>query len=321
MQHEKKTDSDLVGCQHKDLEQTANYFVCKECGLIIDEDLAFEKNINLNKLYSEAQREYERKINSLDLKAKQDPKIAQKYNKIKTLEKWFRDYQTSFHHQKKTIELLRTYNFMISQTAFDGIKKRYLKYNKVHRKTYQNMIIIFLAIIWIQIKDTTNKRIEQFIDTCNELGHKISKKMLNNAMEKIIRIENKKSIKNASQIEDAIKKKVKLLLNKDLNYIPFEKYPEVIPDREKFEELKMSILILANELLDKISYENIQNLNYKAFTAGLIYYLGQTLEKDKHKLFTQSIIEETTTFSSTTIRKKFHILIELLGDPKIYRKK
>ena len=320
MQEGKKGNTEFVGCQHKDLQQTANYFVCKDCGLIIDEEMAFEKNINLGSLYSEAQREYERKISSLDQKAKQDPNIAHKYQKIKTLEKWFRDYQTSFHQQKKTIELLRSYDFNVSPTDFQDIKKKYLNFNKNHRKTYQNMVIIFLAIVWMQIKEITNKRIEQFITSCNEMGHKISKKMLNNAMEKVKRTKKKHKVTDTSQIEKAIKNKIKMLLDKDLNNIPFEKHAEIIPNREKFDELKIAMLLLASDLLEKISYENIQSLNYKAFTAGFIYFLGQTLDKDKRRLFTQSIIEEATTFSSTTIRKKFHILKELLGEPKVYRK-
>ncbi|MFX1310675.1 MAG: hypothetical protein ACFE8C_13315, partial [Promethearchaeota archaeon] len=71
-----------------------------------------------------------------------------------------------------------------------------------------------------------------------------------------------------------------------------------------------------DKLLKKISYEELKNLNYKAFTAGLIYYVGQSLKSDKRKIFTQSLIEETTSFSSTTIRKKYHILKNILGLPQ-----
>ena len=73
------------------------------------------------------------------------------------------------------------------------------------------------------------------------------------------------------------------------------------------------MLLLADKILKLIPYEDIQNLNYKAFTAGLIYYIGQTLENKK--IFTQSLIESATKFSSTTIRKKFHVLKKILGDP------
>ena len=76
----------------------------------------------------------------------------------------------------------------------------------------------------------------------------------------------------------------------------------------------MEMQLLADELLSIIAYDKIQNLNYKAFTAGLIYYIGQTL--DNRKIFTQSIVEQTSRFSSTTIRKKYHILIDILGDPQ-----
>ncbi len=72
---------------------------------------------------------------------------------------------------------------------------------------------------------------------------------------------------------------------------------------------------MADEYLINISYDHLKNLNYKAFTAGLIYYIGQTLDKER-KIFTQSLIEETTKFSSTTIRKKYHFLEDILGDPR-----
>ncbi|GAJ00421.1 unnamed protein product, partial [marine sediment metagenome] len=54
--------------------------------------------------------------------------------------------------------------------------------------------------------------------------------------------------------------------------------------------------------------------NHKAFTAGLIYYIGQSLEN--RKIITQSIVERTSRFSSTTIRKKFNALKKILGDPQ-----
>jgi hypothetical protein len=76
------------------------------------------------------------------------------------------------------------------------------------------------------------------------------------------------------------------------------------------------MLLIADKLLMQIPYDKLKNLNYKAFTAGLIYYIGQSLEgKENRKIFTQSLIEETTKFSSTTIRKKFHILKDILGEP------
>ncbi len=72
--------------------------------------------------------------------------------------------------------------------------------------------------------------------------------------------------------------------------------------------------LLVDKILNKITYRQIQSLNYKAFTAGIIYYVGQTL--DNRKIFTQSLVESTSKFSSTTIRKKYHILKDLLGDPQ-----
>ena len=77
----------------------------------------------------------------------------------------------------------------------------------------------------------------------------------------------------------------------------------------------MEVQLKLDKILTKISYAQIQNLNYKAFTAGLIYYIGQTLQNNK--IFTQSIIEETARFSSTTIRKKFNILKNILGEPNL----
>ena len=72
--------------------------------------------------------------------------------------------------------------------------------------------------------------------------------------------------------------------------------------------------LLVDKILNLIPYEQIQNLNYKAFTAGLIYYVGQTLKN--RKIFTQSVIEKYSKFSSTTIRKKYHLLKDILGDPQ-----
>ncbi|GAG69312.1 unnamed protein product, partial [marine sediment metagenome] len=84
-----------------------------------------------------------------------------------------------------------------------------------------------------------------------------------------------------------------------------------------YTKLKLELQLIAAKILQKITYEQIQNLNYKAFTAGLIYYIGQTL--DNRKIFTQSIVEQTSRFSSTTIRKKYHILNDILGDPSEFK--
>jgi len=73
--------------------------------------------------------------------------------------------------------------------------------------------------------------------------------------------------------------------------------------------------LLLDDLLNKISYQDIKNLNYKAFTAGLLYYIGQALENERSKIFTQNLIESLSNFSATTIRKKYKILTNLLGDP------
>ncbi|MCK4781060.1 MAG: hypothetical protein KAT57_12750, partial [Candidatus Lokiarchaeota archaeon] len=187
--------------------------------------------------------------------------------------------------------------------------------NKYHRHNYQNMVIIFLAIVWMEIKDTTNKRIEEFIKVSRALGHKINKKMLNNAMLKVKRTENMlKSKKTKLDLEKEIKNRIKIVFQKDLNHIPFEVVKEFFTDEVEYEKIKMEMLLLANKILNKISYKQIQNLNYKAFTAGLIYYIGQSL--DNRKIFTQSLIERASKFSSTTIRKKYHELKDLIGDPQ-----
>lgn len=302
-------------CPHTNSEIDGKFRVCKDCGLILDETIEFETVINGQ--YKESQQDYERNIRIKDSKALQDPKTKQQYNRISILEKWYRDYETSFTEQRKTIDLLKNYGFNIDQVKFQAIKKRYLKFNRKHRRTYQNMVIIFLAIVWMEIKETTNVRVERYIEVCNELGHKINKKMLNNAMLKVKKTEKMwKKLKTKADIEKEIKEKIKILFQKNLNNISYDKVRYYMPDKAEYNKLKIDMQLLADKLLNKISYEELKNLNYKAFTAGLIYYIGQTLEKDKRKIFTQSLIEESTSFSSTTIRKKFHILKEILGVPQ-----
>ncbi|MFX1498980.1 MAG: hypothetical protein ACFFBH_15755 [Promethearchaeota archaeon] len=316
MKKKRNLTSEQSKCEHKNIEQVDGYLVCKDCGLTFDDRIAFEEPSSPIP-YSDSQINYERKIRIGDSKAIQDPKIKQKYDQIKTLDKWFRDYQSSFTEQKKTIELFKSYGIglNIDSVKYREIKDRYLKYNKYHRHTYQNMVIIFLAILWMEIKDTTSIRIEEFIKISRELGHKINKKMLNNAMLKVKRTETTfdKSLKDKSVLEREIKEKIKILFQKDLNNISYDKVKSQFSNKSDYDKLKIEMLLFVDKLLQKIKYSDIQNLNYKAFTAGLIYYIGQIL--DNKKIFTQSIIEETTKFSSTTIRKKFNILKEIIGDP------
>ena len=317
MKERKDINLEISSCQHKNIKQDAGFYVCQDCGLILDGNVVFEGDLYLSD--SDSQRDYERRIRISDSKALQDPIIKEKYERIKTLEKWFRDYESDFTEQKKTIELLKSYGIglNIDSIKYQTIKDRYLKYNKYHRHTYQNMVIIFLAIVWMEIKDTTNIRIEEFIKAARELGHKINKKMLNNAMLKVNRTEKmlKKKYKNVSDIEKDIKNKIKIVFQKALNGIAFEKVHEQIKTEKKFNKLKLDMMLMADEYLINISYDHLKNLNYKAFTAGLIYYIGQTLGKER-KVFTQSLIEEITKFSSTTIRKKYHFLVDILGDPR-----
>jgi len=286
----------------------------------MEDNLAFEDTVSTSEFFNDSQRDYERKIKAGDVKALQDPVIKEKYERIKTLEKWFKDYESDFTEQKKTIELLKSHGIglNIDNVKFQEIKDRYLRYNKYHRHNYQNMVIIFLAIVWIEIKDTTNVRIEEFIKVSRELGHKINKKMLNNAMLKVRETEkmlkNKKTVKD---LEEEIKNRIKIVFQKDINSIPYEEVQEHFSNNSEFEKIKINMQLTVNKILNDISYDHIQNLNYKAFTAGLIYYIGQTLEN--RKIFTQSLIEKYSKFSSTTIRKKFHILRDFLGDPQDFQ--
>jgi len=302
-------------CEHTNVKRDSGFLVCQDCGIVLDESIDFVDTIPIDDQYKESQLDYERNIRIRDSKAKQDPLIKQQYEKIALLERWYRDYQTSFSEQRKTIELLKSYGINIDKIKYETIKKSYLKYNRNHRKSYQNMVIIFLAIIWMEIKDTTNIRIERYIEISNELGHKINKKMLNNAMLKIKKSEKLwKKFKSTDDIEKEIKNRIKILFGKDLHNIPYEKVADHIPSKSEYNKLQVEMQLIADRLLNEISYNHLKNLNYKAFTAGLIYYVGKCLEN--RKIFTQSLIEEATKFSSTTIRKKFHTLKDILGPPK-----
>jgi len=315
LKKKKKSDSESFSCPHKNINQDSGYVVCQDCGLIMEDKMVFEKSLSSFGYYTNSQRDYERNIRLSDSKAIQDPVIKEKYDRIKTLEKWFRDYESNFTEQKKTIELMKSHGIGldIDNVKYKEIKDIYLRFNKYHRHNYQNMVIIFLAIVWMETKDTTNVRIEEFINISKELGHKINKKMLNNAMLKVKRTEKmlKKYLPN---LEKEIKDKIKIVFQKGLNSIPYEKIQEHFTNKTQFEKLRIDMSLLANKILNIIPYKQIQSLNYKAFTAGLIYYIGQTLEN--RKIFTQSLIESTTKFSSTTIRKKYHVLKDILGEPQ-----
>ncbi|MBY8988668.1 MAG: hypothetical protein KGD61_09460 [Candidatus Lokiarchaeota archaeon] len=316
MNDNKKNYSEDAECVHKNVRQESGFFVCQDCGLIEKDQIAFERTPAPD-FYSDSQLEYERKLRIEDSKAIQDPETKKRYEQIKTLNKWFQDSQSSFTEQKKTISMLKSYGIGldIDNTKYTEIKDKYLRYNKYHRQTYENMVIIFLAIIWMEIKEITNVRVEDFIESSKELGHKINKKMLNNAMLKVKRTDKRlKGFKNANNLEQEIKNKIKVLFQKDLNLIQYERVKQHFKNKQEYTKLKMEMQLLADKLLSIIAYDKIQNLNYKAFTAGLIYYIGQTL--DNRKIFTQSIVEQTSRFSSTTIRKKYHILIDILGDPQ-----
>lgn len=307
-------------CLHKNVKQEGGELICQDCGLVLEEKLASEYIETYGDYYSDSQRDYERRIRISDSKALQDPAVREKYERIKTLEKWFRDYKSDFSEQKKTIELLKSHGIglNIDNVKYRQVKERYLRYNKYHRHNYQNMVIIFLAIIWLDIKDTTNIRIEEFITVSKELGHKINKKMLSNAMIKVKRTEKMLEKKTDSDVlEKEIKSRIKIVFQKDLNSIPYEEIQGFFSSKAEFEKIKINMQLLADKILKIIPYTQIQNLNYKAFTAGLIYYVGQTLED--RKIFTQNLIEKYTKFSSTTIRKKYNRLKGILGDPQEFK--
>ena len=316
MNDKKKKGKELTACSHKNVKQERGYFVCQDCGIILEDYVAFETSTPSN-YFSDSRLEYERKIRTSSSKAIQDPKTKKRYDQINTLNIWFRDYQSNFSEQKKTIDLLKGYGIGLSidSVKYQEIKAKYLQYNKHHRQTYENMVIIFLAIVWMEIKETTNVRIEEFIKRTRELGHKINKKMLNNAMVKVKRTERRLKIdESASNLEEQIKNKIKILFQKDLNNILFRDVKQHLSNKTEYNKLKLDMQLVANKILNKITYEQIQNSNHKAFTAGLIYYIGQSLEN--RKIFTQSIVERTSRFSSTTIRKRYNVLKDILGDPQ-----
>jgi len=301
-------------CSHEKVKKEGGFLVCQDCGMTFEEYLDFS---DANRSYnSTIQSDYERNIRIRNSKALQDPKAKEYYDRIIKTELWYRT-QNSFTEQRKTIEFLKGYDINIDIVKSEAIKKRYLRYNRNHRKSYQNMVIILLAIIWMEIKDTTNIRIERFIEISNELGHKINKKMLTNAMLKVKNTETLwTKVRSTQDMEHEIKTRIKILIGKGLNNIPYQKVKDHISSRNDYDKLKIEIQLIANKLLNEIPYENLKNINFKAFTAGLIYYIGQTLDKESRKIYTQAHIQNATKFSSTTIRKKFHALKVILGDPQ-----
>ncbi len=314
MKRSTKIESDSANCRHENTTVDEGYIVCQDCGLILDQSINVDSGLYSTDFYEEKQQDYERRIKIKDIRAQQDPKVKQRYEKIQVLNRWYKDLKSNFSEQKKTIEFLKSYGIglNIDAVTYQSIKERYIKYNKNHRKTYQNMVIIFLAIIWLEIKETTNIRIERYIEVFNELGHKVNKKMLSNAISKVKRTEKRYSVKTTDikKLEKEIKSRIKIVFQKDLNTIPYESVKTHFASKSDFEKLKIEMQLMANELLNKISYDQLKNLNYKALVAGLIYYIGQLLEN--RKIFTQRLIETSTTFSSTTIRKKYHFLRSIL---------
>ena len=120
-------DSEISVCSHQNVKKDSGFYVCQDCGLIMDDKLAFEDSVPTSEFFTDSQRDYERRIRVGDSKALQDPIIKEKYDRIKTLEKWFRDYESDFTEQKKTIELLKSHGIglNIDKASYNGIKDRY----------------------------------------------------------------------------------------------------------------------------------------------------------------------------------------------------
>jgi len=107
-------------CTHKNINKESGFLVCQDCGLILDENIAFETPINGKyDKYVGSQQEYERNIRIRDSKALQHPTVKKQYERISTLKKWYRDYETSFTEQRKTIVLLKNYGFNINNTKYN----------------------------------------------------------------------------------------------------------------------------------------------------------------------------------------------------------
>ena len=129
MKKKKKSDSEISICSHNNVKQDNGFVVCQDCGLIMEDKLTFEDTVSTSEFYDDSQRDYERRIKISDSKALQDPIIKEKYERIKTLEKWFRDYESDFTEQKKTIELLKSHGIglNIGNVKYKEIKDRYLQ--------------------------------------------------------------------------------------------------------------------------------------------------------------------------------------------------
>jgi hypothetical protein len=325
-------DPDDSTCKHDNIKRESGFYVCQDCGLTLGDDITtLTDNLPFSGAVDIKQKDYEYRIKKFDKSALQDPVIKEKYKKIKKLGKWYKDSKTNFARQKRDIDLLKSYGINITPVQFESIKKRYLSYMKNFKQPFQNMILIFLAIIWDEIGDTTNIRIEMYIEICNEIGHKVNKKMLNNALNKIETIQVKKKkpdkdeeykrIKKEKQLlkqklEKKLREQIKFLFERGLNKIPYETVSNFVRDEEDFENVKIQMQLLAHKVLKLIPYRMINSVNIKAFVSGFIYYIAQ-LGPKKKSLFTQRLISDNKVsgFSATTIRKQYNYIRSFLGDP------
>ena len=86
--------------------------------------------------------------------------------------------------------------------------------------------------------------------------------MLNNAKLKVKKTEKIwKTYKTQEEIEREIKNRVKILFEKDLNNIPYDKVKSIVPSKGDYEKLKVELLLVADKLLKQIPYEKLKNLN------------------------------------------------------------
>jgi len=94
-------------------------------------------------------------------------------------------------------------------------------------------------------------------------------------MLKIKRTENMLK-QDFNNLQEEIKDRIRIVFQKDLNNIPYEKVKEHFAYKSQFEIMKINMLLLADKILTIISNKHIKNHNYKAFTAlGLYTMLGK----------------------------------------------
>ena len=59
-ERKEEEDSD---CSHKNVTRDGAYFLCQDCGFVLDETIDFDKIKSEDYYFKESQRDYERRIN------------------------------------------------------------------------------------------------------------------------------------------------------------------------------------------------------------------------------------------------------------------